>query len=243
VAVLVWERGDLAHRISLDGVAPYHGFLGRKTLEQLLAVVAAAWVGPLPITDWPARLRGLRLDSSNHRFRTSVHPQGRFLFVLDKAAEPASLQLLLCSVEELAQRHNCSHRLLVLCRGPMEPRQTHVEAMRCLHPSFDAFVCFDRPDSYASPRARPEYAIGDVPRLLVETLEESNASSGLAKPVVLQPDWLAVERYLRRSLPGLAGRILVVINQPSTQTKELNQRILDVVLGDWSASAGEAPAA
>lgn len=82
-----------------------------------------------------------------------------------------------------------------------------------------------------------------MPRLLVETLEESNASSGLAKPVVLQPDWLAVERYLRRSLPGLAGRILVVINQPSTQTKELNQRILDVVLGDWSASAGEAPAA
>lgn len=231
-AVLIWERGELAQRLSLDGVAPYHGSLGGKTLEELLAVVAAAWVGPLVVSDWPARLQQLRLDAANHCFRTSLHRQGRVLYVLDKASPPVSVQLLVQSVQELAQREGCSHRLLVLCRSPTEPRQGYLEAARCLYPAFDAFVCFDRPDSYNTAWARPEYAIGDVPRVLVEAFEALNASHGLAKPVVLQPDWQAVEPQLRAMLAVLPGRVLVVINQPSTDSLELNQRILAFVGAD-----------
>jgi hypothetical protein len=241
-AVLVWEKGQLARRINLDGVAPFHGSLGRKTLEELLAVVAAAWVGPLPVSDWAAGLRRLGLDAANHRFRASLHRQGRVLFVLDKADELVSVQLLVRTVNELAKREGCSHRVLVLCRSAAVPRQIYVDVAHCMYEAFDAFVCFDRPDTYSTRWARPEYAPGDVPRVLSEAFEQMNASCGGDKPVTLMPDWQTVEQHLRRTLPGLSGRVLVVVNQPSTGVVELNRRILDFVSAQGSESLAEASA-
>lgn len=238
-ALMVWVRGQLVGRISLQGVAPYHGVLGSKTLEELLAAVAAAWVGPLTVKDWPARLSALRLDSSNHGFRTSLHRQGRVLFVLDKASAVASSQLLARSVEDLAQREGCSYRLLVLCRSAAESQSIHVEAARCLYTPFDAFVCFDRPDSYTSSWALPEYSPGDLLGLLAGVFDEMNASCGLAKPVDMLPDWQAVELHLRRMLPRLTGKVMVVINQPSTGSSELNQQITEFVDRDWPELAAE----
>src|SRR5690606_28704798 len=41
LALIVWRAGRIESRLSLDGVAPYHGLLGEKTVEELLAAVAA----------------------------------------------------------------------------------------------------------------------------------------------------------------------------------------------------------
>lgn len=227
-SITLWQAGQLVRQWSLQGVAPYHGLLGEKTLEELLAAVAAGWFGPLalPRDDWPERLQALCLDSSNHAFRTSVHRQGDVVFVLDKAAEQASLQDLERVVNQLVLREGCQHRIVALVRSAGEPPDRHRESAQALHRFMDEFVCFDRPETYTSSVALPIYSAGDIPLLMRDAFERHNAEQGVSKPVTVVADWTAAEVYLRERLASLAGKTLLLINQPSTGVTELNQRIL-----------------
>lgn len=226
--ILMWQADQLIERWPLEGVAPYQGLLGDKTLEELLAAVAAAYFGPikLPGASWPERLRALRLDGDNHVFRTSVHRQGRAIFVLDKASELASLQVLKEAVEALASREGITHRIVALCRSAGERPAAHLESIKPLYGLMDEFVCFDRPDNYTSKAALPIYAPGSIPILVRDELMRLNAESGAHKPVTMVNDWAQAETYLQQRLGELAGKTLVLINQPSTAASQLNQMIL-----------------
>jgi hypothetical protein len=242
-AMTVWQAGQALERWPLEGVAPYQGLLGDKTLEELLAAVAAAYFGPLTLTGtpWPDRLRRLQLDGANHVFRTSVHRQGNAVFVLDKAGELASLHILAEAVEELALREGCDHRILVLCRSAGEVPERHVESIRLLYEMTHEAVCFDRPDSYTSKSALPMYTPGSIPVLLRDEWTRVNAATGLQKPVTIVDDWEHAEAHLRQRLQELPGRTLVLINQPSTASAGLNHKILAFAtagLNDVSAGAG-----
>ena len=237
-AINVWQAGRMTERWPLEGVAPYHGLLGDKTLEELLAAVAAAYFGPLEVSKsaWPERLRALQLDADNHVFRTSVHRQGGALFVLDKAGEPASLRLLQESVESLAQREGCNHRIAVFCRGAAYAPEYHRETVASLYGFMDEFVCFDRPDTYTSRAALPIYAPGSIPRLLCDELTKLNDQYGLSKVVVVVDDWAQAESYLRRRLAAASGKTLVLINQPGTGAAVLNQQIHGFATGGLNVS-------
>lgn len=227
-AITVLQAGQTIERWPLEGVAPYHGLLGDKSLEELLAVVAAAYFGPIKLSGegWAQRLRLLKLDSENHVFRTSVHRQGRALFVLDKAAELASLNLLQWAVDELALSEGCEYRIVALCRSAGELPERHLESLKPLHGFMDEFLCFDRPDTYTTKVALPIYTPGSIPVLLHNELMRLNADSGLLKTVVVFDDWTHVEIYLRQRLGELPGKTMVLINQPSTASTALNQQIL-----------------
>lgn len=232
-AITVWQEGVRTQRWSLQGVAPFHGMLGDKTLEELLAAVTAVYFGPLKLhndeitgTDWPSRLRALRLDASNHAFRTSVHRQGNTVFVLDKAGEQASLQMLQQAVEHLAQREGCTHRIVALARSAAEPPERHLESAAALHGFMDEFVCFDRPDTYTNQAALPIYVPGTIPRLVRDELLRLNTEQNTDKPATLCEDWAQAEAYLRQRLTELPGKTLVLLNQPATAASELNRRIL-----------------
>ncbi len=225
-ALTIWQGGESRDQIGLEGVAPYHGMLGEKTLEELLAAVAAAWFGPLPLDDWPSRLRALRLDHENHVFRTSVHRQGRVTFVLDKAGEAASMQSLQQAVEQLAQIEGCRYRIAAVARSAGEHPDRHRESALHLHGFMDEFICFDRADSYLLPTALPLYRPGAIPQLLKDEFERLNAGHGITKPVTTVENWEQAESLLRARLSELDGKILVLINQPSTSAVDLNRRIL-----------------
>lgn len=226
-ALVLCQRGATQARWSLGGVAPYHGMLGEKTLEELLAAVAAAWFGPLPLSrnGWPDRLRRLRLDEHNHAFRTSVHRQGKAVFVLDKAAEISSLQALEAALVQLAAREGCQHRIVALARSASEPPARHLESAERLYRFMDEFVCFDRPETYTSTVALPIYQAGDLPRLVGDALHRLNAAHGTNKPVTVLPGWREAETYLRERLQALPGKTLVLLNQPSTAATALNAQI------------------
>ena len=228
-ALQIYESGQEIQRLPLNGVAPYHGMMGEKTLEELLAAVAAAWFGPLPVKDWAARLSALRLDSNNHAFRSSVHHQNRVIFVLDKAAETASLKELKNVVNELAKRENCEHRIVVLTRSAGEPPERHLESAEVLFSFMDEVVYFDRQDTYTTAHALPIYTPGSIPELMHQAFEQQNQFNGTQKSISLLNEWVQVEHFLRKRLPTLKGKTLVLINQPGTGLTELNQKILDFV--------------
>lgn len=227
VALCIFQSGHEIQRLDLTGVAPYHGLLGEKTLEELLAAVAAAWFGPLIVNDWPNRLSALRLDSSNHTFRTSIHRQGQVIFVLDKAAELASLTNLKQVMQELAEREGCQRGIVVLTRSAGETPERHQESAEVLHSFMDEFVCFDRPDTYTTPHALPIYSPGSIPQLLKNYFEQLNEAAGVNKPVVLAEDWAGAQKYLLEKLSNVQVKTLVLINQPGTGLTELNQQILE----------------
>jgi hypothetical protein len=226
LAVAVWRGGERVRTIALDGVAPFHGMLGEKTLEELLAVVAAGWFGPIALDDaWEARLRALRLDGSNHVFRTSVHRAGETVYVLDKAGEASSLRALRTSLDHLTARETIARRIVVVSRSASEVPERHIESMRHLHAMGDEFVCYDRPETYVSAIALPIYQPGSVPKLLGDALASLNAETGTAKPITVVADWAAVEAHLTARLPEVAGKRLVLVNQPATAAIDLNTAI------------------
>ena len=238
LALGIWRGGQLERRFGLEGVAPYHGLLGEKTLEELLAAVAAAWFGPLPVEDWDARLPALRLDSENHMFRTSVHKQGDTVFVLDKAGEEASLAILQDAIDQIANREAVEWRIAVMTRQASEPPKRHLQSARMLYHIADEFVCFDRPDTYAGASALPDYEPGSIPVLLRDELDRQNAEHETNKPVTVLPGWAETEDFLRKRLAELGGKTLVLVNQPSTSVHELNQSIIDFATGKADVADG-----
>ncbi|MBN2809144.1 MAG: hypothetical protein JXR80_06590 [Deltaproteobacteria bacterium] len=236
-ALAIWQAGELVKSLSLQGVAPYHGLLGDKTLEELAAAVAAAWFGPLPLSGWEHLLRELTLNNQNHLFRTSIHRRGEIFFVLDKAAEKASLEVLLEVIEDFCLREKIARRIALLVRSAGEPLARHLESCICLHRYMDEFACFDRIETYTSKVALPIYTPGSIPKILKDELLRLNRETGIDKPVHTFPDWSAAEQWLSRRLPELTGRTLVLINQPTTSAPALNKQIVDFVQ-NGSSGAG-----
>ena len=228
-AIAVWREGRLERSLSLAGVAPLHGLLGEKTLEELLGAAAAIAFGPLPCDDLEAALRVLRLDARNHSFRASIHRNGPIVFMLDKAAEEASLRHLQTAVETLCASEGISRRLCAVARGATETSKVLHNSCRRLNQFIDEFICFDRPNAYTLSGARPEYAPGSIPHLLKAELDRLNRAAGSDKPVMTMADWDATEDYLRARLAATTEKMLVLINQPSTGQAELNRRIMDFV--------------
>lgn len=237
LSLSIWRNGRQVAALSLQGVAPYHGFLGEKTLEELLAAVSAAWFGPLPLAGWDERLAALRLDSENHLFRSSLHRAGNVCFVLDKAAESASLESLGEVLQAIVRRERVDRVIGVITRAAGEHPDRHRESVAWAHGLIDELLCFDRPDTYTTKVALPCYAPGSIPGLLAEEWCRLNAERGEAKPVEVFPDWDAVQAYLQQRLTQRDERCLVLINQPSTNVFELNRRIVDFVLA-WPRPAG-----
>jgi len=232
-ALVIWRDGATALSASLAGVAPFHGMLGEKTLEELLAAVCAAWAGPLPVTDWEARLRALRLDSANHVFRASVHRRGNGVFVLDKAGEEASCAPLAGWIDALAQAEGARWRIAVLSRAASDFPEIHKVSVGVLFPVFDEFATFDRDDTYETPLSLPCYAPGSIPLLLRDEIERLGDARGARPPVTVLADWDATQAWIDRRLAelhaGLDGPVLILINQPSTGADELNDAILAFV--------------
>lgn len=229
IDLLIWQGGELKRQINLENVAPYHGLLGEKTLEELLAAVAAAWFGPLPLSieNWSASLRTLRLDSNNHIFRSSMHWQGSAAFVLDKAVENVHLTLLKETIKEFVKREKFDHCILVITRLPATPSETHQKSALSVYEIADEFICFDRPDAYQRSTALPEHSLGSIPDVLRKTLEWMNQDQEKNKSITVAKDWHASEDILRRRLSMSANeKILVLINQPTTSAPELDQQIL-----------------
>ncbi|MGE5722715.1 MAG: hypothetical protein ACM3YM_09655, partial [Sphingomonadales bacterium] len=196
-------------------------------LEELLAAVAAAWFGPVQFEEWDGLLSRLRLDSSNHAFRTSLHRNGNLLFLLDKATEPPQLVLLGESIRRVCAREDVERRIAVFTRTPKVAFEQHRISCEHLHPLADEFVCFDVPEAYASPMALPDYAPGSVPHLLRAELERLNLRAGVDKPIHVMASWVETEAWLRARLAAADGPILVLVNQPSTAEAELDRQILD----------------
>lgn len=238
--IVVCVGGAPVRNIGLAGVAPFHGMLGEKTLEELLAVVGAAWFGPLAVEGWEATLRALQLDGSNHLFRTSIHRCGETVYVLDKAAEDSSLQSLRGSIDHIVARESIDHRIAVLCRPASETLTRHLESVRRLHDMADEFICFDRPKTYVSPVALPTYAPGSIPSLLQAEFLRRNTEKAVDKSVTVLPDWDAVEIHLATRLARIPGKVLVLINQPSTAATEVNEPIVAFIRRQ-EAEDGRAP--
>jgi hypothetical protein len=207
-----------------------------QTLEELLAAVSAAWFGPLSLDDWDERLAALRLDSENHLFRSSLHQAGDICFVLDKAAESASLESLGEVLQAIARRERIDRIIGVMTRAAGEHPDRHRESVAWAHGLIDELLCFDRPDTYTTKIALPCYAPGSIPGLLADEWRRLNAERGEDRPVEVFPDWDAVQAYLQRRLSKRGERCLVLINQPSTNVFELNRRIVDFVLA-WPGAA------
>ena len=228
-AIAIWHEGRLARSLSLEGVAPFHGRLGEKTVDELLGAVAAIAFGPIPFDDLEAALRALRLDGRNHSFRASVHRNGAITFMLDKAAEEASLRHLHTAVDAVCASEGIGRRLCAVVRGAVETPEALYGSCHRLNQFVDEFICFDRPDAYTSSGARPDYPPGSIPHLLKAELDRVNRAAGVEKPVVTMADWDAVEAHLRARLAGATEKMLVLINQPSSSQAALNRRILDFV--------------
>lgn len=225
----IWRAGRVERSLSLEGVAPYHGFLGEKTAEELLVVVGPAWFGPVPLDGIEDRLRGLRLDNENHRFRTSIHTRGDIVFVLDKAGEEVSLKLLIPALETIALHHRVERRICIFTRSASELPDFHRQSCAALHPHFDEFICFDRPDTYTRVSALPCYEPGSIPVLLQQQLSQLNDAAGLCKPIHTAKDWESVEPLLADRITRSETRTMVLVNQPATSCEDLNDKILAFV--------------
>jgi len=228
-ALAVWIKGKCAERLSLAGVAPYHGMLGEKTVEELLGAVAAARWGPLTVPDIAAALPRLKLDASTHAFRTSVHPRGSALFVLDKAAEEPSMHLVGGVVDELCRRHGIIHRIAIFCRAATLPPDTTRRSVMVLHGFVDEMVYFDRPDAYDPNIAAAGHAPGSLPALMKEVVAGQNEARGTDTPLHLVADWEAATAWLRERFAAIDGPVLVLINQPGTALVELSRAIVNFV--------------
>lgn len=228
-ALVIWRDGAAVLNASLAGVAPFHGMLGEKTLEELLAAVCAAWAGPLPVTDWEARLRALRLDSANHVFRASVHRRGNGVFVLDKAGEEASCVPLAGWIDALAKKEGARWRIAVLSRAASDFPEVHKASIGALFPVFDEFACFDRDDTYGTPLSLSCYEPGSIPLMLRDELQRLGDARGARPPVTLLADWDATQAWIDRRLAKFPGPVLVLVNQPATSVAELNDAILAFV--------------
>jgi hypothetical protein len=228
LALQIWQAGCCVRSLALDGVAPYHGMLGDKTLEEILAAVAAAWFGPIPLQEWEAGLRSLHLDEQNHLFRTSIHRRGNVVFVLDKAGELASLECLESVVKQIGIREGVVRNAVVFCRSAGEPPERHLESAAHFYQWVDQFICFDRPETYTSSVALPVYSPGSIPILLATELQRLNQLHGQGKPITVADDWTAVEHLLTELVAQFdrqGGKTLVLINQPATLVHALNARI------------------
>jgi hypothetical protein len=228
-AISIWLNGEEEAALPLEGVAPFHGRLGEKTVEELLAVVAAARFGPIRHPDLGAGLRKLRLDSSNHAFRCSLHGEGDILFVLDKAHSVAELEVLGPSLKEISAERSIAHRICVFLLSVGTPMDSHRKTCRTLHGMADEFICYDNPESYAMTGALPEYAPGSMLPLVNEEFERLNAERETAKPIAVAADWEAAERSIVARLAVAPRPVMVVVLQPITRAPETSQRMLRFV--------------
>lgn len=231
VALELWRDGHCAEVLSLDGVAPYHGTLLEKTLEELLAAVTAAWLGPVRRHGLQTLLPSLSLNSRNHVFRTSVHRRGNTVFILDKAAEGQTLELLGDAIQEICRREGIEHRLGVLTRPASDFPERHREGCISCYRYLDEFLIFDRPDTYGLPTALPQYVPGSIPILLRDEFLALNGRSGIDKPVVIVDEWETAARMIDAWTAQATRKCLVLINQPSTSVADLNRRIVAFVEG------------
>ncbi|MCB2079950.1 MAG: hypothetical protein KDE55_19925 [Novosphingobium sp.] len=231
LAIAVWRGGQVVERCSLADVAPYHGFLGETTVAELLAVVTAAVFGPLRVDNIEERLRALSLDADNHLFRTSIHQQGRVTFVLDKAGEAMSLDVLREAIDMICDREGISLRIAAVTRSASDLMDRHRDSAARLYEFCDEFVCFDRPDTYEGTSALPGYEPGSIPLLFRDAFAQLNRDSGQHKPVEIADEWAVAETILRDRIAATQSKILVLVNQPATAVHELNQRILSFVNG------------
>lgn len=230
-ALDIWVEGSKEQSLDLAGVAPYQGMLGEKSLEELLAAVGAAWFGPQQVRNWDGLLPSLRLEGSDHPFRTSSYWVGNVLFVLDMAGEAVLLEILRASIDALCERHAIRRRIAVLTRSAVKPPEVYQAVGATLHGFMDEFICFDRPDAYGKVNARAEYPPGSMPRVLAAALAARNAETGQDKPITMLGEWDEVETLLRALVSTAEEPVLVLINQPTTAATELNRRILDFVGG------------
>lgn len=229
ICLSIFQKGNVYRQLGLNDVAPYHGMLGEKTLEELMAAVAAASFGPLTVDDIEHWLPCLSLNNSNHAFRTSIHRQGNVIFVLDKAAERASLKDLKKIMLSLSEREGCIKSMVVLTRSAGEPPERHRESAEVLHSFMDEFVIFDREDTYKTAHALPCYQAGSIPLLLKSFFEQNNDEQGVNKPVTVTENWIAARKLVCEKLSDAEGKTLVLINQPGTGLTELNEQILNFV--------------
>jgi UDP-N-acetylmuramoylalanine-D-glutamate ligase len=228
-ALTIWIDGKRQERLSLAGVAPYHGLLGEKTVEELLAAVAAARFGPLAVPDIAAALPDLRLDASTHLFRTSVHPRGRVLFVLEKAAEAPTMHLVRATIDELCSRHGIVHRIAIFCRAATQRPDAMHATLAALHGFVDELVYFDRPDAYDPKITVPGIADGSLPDMMADDVARLNEERGTDIPIHLVADWDAAAGWLQERLARLDGPTLVLLNQSGTALFELSRSIVAFV--------------
>lgn len=231
LALEIWRDGAREKDLPLEGVTPYHGMLGEKTVEELLAAVGACWFGPVEIPDWDTALGGLHLDSSNHPFRTSVHRRDNMVFVLDKAGEEAALAVLKPAIAQISAKEKVGHRIAMIARSAGIPPERHRQSCALLYPLVDEFICFDIKETYSSPTALSTYAPGSIPALLADELERLNKLAKLKKPVQVAADWEEATHLLSKRV-ATDGKFLVLINQPGTSFSELNERIVAFVDGN-----------
>jgi len=228
-ALEIWHDGEALRRLSLEGVAPFHGMLGEKTVEELLAAVAAAWFGPVEIEDWDGVLRRLRLDDDNHAFRASLHKHDDVLFMLDKAGEEASQKYLEEVIASVCAREQIAHRILVFTRSAGLGDRDMQLSCAGFHPLMDEFICFENASTYHSGYQRPDLDPGSIPKMLGEIFAKLNRAGKVEKPIWRAADWAEAEALLRDLLAKRRGKTLVLINQPSTAESELNKHILGLV--------------
>jgi folylpolyglutamate synthase/dihydropteroate synthase len=228
-AISIWRNGQEEVSLSLEGVAPFHGSLGEKTVEELLAVTAAASCGPVRLPDLEPTLRKLRLDGSNHAFRSSLHGGGENWFVLDKAHYAPEIELLGPRLSEICEVKAIAHRICVFTLAVRGSREGHLPVLRALYPLADEFIYYDRPHAYddaaLSPEGRPE----SILPFIKEEVERLNAESGRAKPIELAGDWAAAETSIIRRLEAAPKPALVLILQPMTKEPDLSRSVLAFV--------------
>jgi hypothetical protein len=242
VAITIWIDGKRQERLSLAGVAPYHGLLGEMTVDEVLAAVAAARFGPLAVPDIAAALPNLKLDASTHLFRTSVHPRGRILFVLEKAAEAPTMPLVRATIDELCARNGIDHRIAIFCRAATQRPDAIRDTLAGLHGFIDELVYFDRPDAYDPKIALPGIAAGSLPGMMADEVARLNEARGTDTPIHLVADWDAAAAWLQERLARLDGPTLVLINQSGTALFELSQSIVAFVDAWQDRTAEEAVA-
>jgi hypothetical protein len=226
VSLDIWRKGERQAALSLIGVRPFHGMLGEKTVEELCAAVAAAWFGPVQVKGWEAVLPTLALDESNHAFRSSLHPRGNALFLLDKASNPIPLKQLGDFVGQVIRAYGIRHRIGVLTRPAGLAAVRYQLSCEAFYPLADEFVCFD---VARAGTPKPQTDECSVSLQLKEEFERLNRETGIKKPIATFPTWRAAQAALARRLPMVAPGTLVIVNQPSTKRADVNQAIIAFV--------------
>jgi hypothetical protein len=248
-ALSIWRNGQEESSLSLQDVAPFHGSLGEKTVEELLAVTAAVRFGPVRCRNLEDALPKLNLNGSNHAFRSSLHGGGDVWFLLDKGHYAPEFEVLGPRLNEICEDKGIAHRICMFTLAVRGPRDVHLPPLRALYAFADEFIYYDRPKAYEqaalSPGGRPDSMLPFVR----DQLESLNAESGAAKPIELAQDWAAAERCIIRRLEAAPKPAMVLILQPITREPDLSRNVLDFVehqAGDLridAARAGQARSA